>query len=113
MFEFLKRWLSPAPEPVPQRKRAPSKRKSTSSASAMSGPGPLPEMVEGNQESDWALWEDSKTALDSQMQGLSRASGYGRPDTSHLDTMPSELGGPGDSLYGDVDAFGSVRKRDR
>jgi hypothetical protein len=70
-------------------------------------------MVEGNQESDWALWEDSKTALDSQMQGLGRASGYGKLGASHYDTVPSELGDGGDSLYGDIDAFGSVRKRDR
>ena len=79
----------------------------------MSAPGPLPEVIEGNEESDWALWEDSKTALDSQMQGLSRASSYGRLGASQFDTLPGELGNPPDSLYGDVDAFGSVRKRDR
>ena len=79
----------------------------------MSGPGPLPQVVEGNDESDWALWEDSKTALDSQMQGLSRASGHGRLGTSQFDTIPSELGNGADSLYGDVDAFSTVRKRDR
>jgi hypothetical protein len=112
MFGFLKRWLAPAPAPVPQRKRA-ARRKSTSATSSLSGPAPLPEMVEGNQESDWALWEDSKTALDSQMQGLSRPSGYGRMGASQYDTLPSELGNPADSLYGDIDAFGSVRKRDR
>jgi hypothetical protein len=115
MFEFLKRWTSPAPAPAAQRSRSPTKRKSSSSKGPIvSAPGPLPEVVEGNQESDWALWEDSKNALDSQMQGLPRSSGYGKPGgTSQFDTLPSELGGAPDSLYGDLDAFGSVRKRDR
>jgi hypothetical protein len=113
MFKFLKQWLAPAPAPAPQRSRPAGRRKTKSSSPVLSAPGPLPEVVEGNQESDWALWEDSKTALDSQMQGLARASGYGKLGTSQFDTSPSELGSPPDSLYGDVDAFGSVRKRDR
>src|SRR4051794_21406819 len=114
MFKFLKRFTSPAPAPAPQRSRSAAKRKSSSSKGPiLSAPGPLPEVVEGNQESDWALWEDSKTALDSQMQGLSRASGYGKLATSQFDTLPAELDSPVDSLYGDIDAFGSVRKRDR
>ena len=113
MFKALKRWISPEPAPAPQR-RSPAKRKSSASKGpVVSAPGPLPEVIEGNEESDWALWEDSKTALDSQMQGLSRASGYGRLGASQYDTLPSELGSPPDSLYGDIDAFGTVRKRDR
>jgi hypothetical protein len=114
MFKALKRWISPEPAPAPQRGRSPARRKSSASkAPIVSAPGPLPEVTEGNEESDWALWEDSKTALDSQMQGLSRASGYGKLGTSQFDTLPSELGNPVDSLYGDVDPFGTVRKRDR
>lgn len=114
MFKFLKRLLSPEPAPLPQRSRTAARHKSKSPKPTMSGPSPLPEVVEGNQESDWALWEDSKTALDSQMQGLSRASGYGKLGAaSQYDTLPSELGNVADSLYGDIDAFGTVRKRDR
>jgi hypothetical protein len=113
MFKLLKQWLAPAPAPVAQRSRPAARRKSKPSHSGLSAPGPLPEVVEGNQESDWALWEDSKTALDSQMQGLSRASGYGKLATSQFDTLPAALDNPVDSLYGDIDAFGSVRKRDR
>lgn len=30
----------------------------------------MPDVVEGNEHTDWALWEDSMTALDSQMQSL-------------------------------------------
>lgn len=114
MFGFLKRLLLPEPAPLPRRSRTAAQRKSKSPRPTMSGPAPLPEVVEGNQESDWALWEDSKTALDSQMQGFSPASGYGKLGAaSQYDTLPSELGNAADSLYGDVDAFGSVRKRDR
>jgi len=31
-------------------------------------PLPEPEVIEGNQDSDWALWEDSVAFQDSQMQ---------------------------------------------
>lgn len=31
-------------------------------------PLPVPEVVEGNQDSDWSLWEDSVAFQDSQMQ---------------------------------------------
>lgn len=30
-------------------------------------PPPLPEVTEGNQDSDWAMWEDSVAFQDSQM----------------------------------------------
>ena len=115
MFGFVKRLIAPAPEPAPQRSRSTPRKKPAPAKDAASEPAPLPQVVEGNDESDWALWEDSKTALDSQMQGLSR-SGYGKLGPSQYDTLPSELGAPSappDSLYGEVDAFGTVRKRDR
>ncbi len=36
---------------------------------------PLPEVVaEGNTQADWSAWEDSMTALDSQLQGLDPSS---------------------------------------
>ena len=115
MFGFLKRLTSPKPAPAAQRRGSQPKRKVTSSKRPIvTAPGPLPEVVEGNEESDWALWEDSKNALDSQMQGLSRSSGHGKlGGSSQFDTIPSELGGVTDSLYGDIDPFGTVRKRDR
>lgn len=104
MFEFLKRWAS-APAPAAPRSRSrPSKPKARPSRDpSLPVPAALPEVVEGNEETDWALWEDSvvsqRAALDSQRQGLaSRASG--------LDNLPS-------SQFDEVDAFASVRKRDR
>jgi hypothetical protein len=102
MFEFFKRWASPAPAPAPAAQRGrsqPQPNKKPPRDPRLAPPLPLPQVVEGNQETDWALWEDSVSALDSQMQGLpSRASGY--------DKLPS-------SQFDEADAFASVRKRDR
>ena len=106
MFEFFKRWASPSPAPKPQRSRAGEpkpKSRQSSTDPRLAAPGPLPEVVEGNDETDWALWEDSvisqRAALDSQRQGLSS-------QTSGLDKLNS-------SQFDEVDAFASVRKRDR
>ncbi|HEX2546725.1 MAG TPA: hypothetical protein VHL79_17720 [Ramlibacter sp.] len=66
-----------------------------------SAPLPLPEVVsEGSTEADWSAWEDSMTALDSQMGGLPAS------NRVHVrETQPSKLD--------DIDAFSSVRgKRD-
>jgi hypothetical protein len=107
MFEFFKRWTSPAPAPAPRAQRSRSQAKPASRKPAtdprLAAPGPLPEVVEGNDESDWALWEDSvisqRAGLDSLRQGLPS-------QTSGLDTLNS-------SQFDEVDAFASVRKRDR
>lgn len=63
--------------------------------------GPLPEIVaEGNDASDWSLWEDSVMALDSQMQSL-------MPSARVLvrDTRPSQLD--------EIDVFSGVGKNHR
>jgi hypothetical protein len=99
MFDFLKRWK--APPPAPQRKPIPTRTKARKPATdpRLAAPGPLPEVVEGNEETDWALWEDSVSAMDSQRLGLPS-------QNSGLDKLSS-------SQFDDVDAFASVRKRDR
>jgi hypothetical protein len=99
MFNWLKR-----------RARAPSRPGKASGATSpvptaarvAAGPAfalsaPLPEVLaEGNTQADWSQWEDSMTALDSQMQGLLPSSRvYVR------ETRPSQLD--------DLDAFSSVR----
>ena len=107
MFEFFKRWTTPAaaPAPRPQRSRGPSRppAKKPATDPRLAAPGPLPEVVEGNDESDWALWEDSvisqRAGLDSLRQGLAS-------QTSGLDKLNS-------SQFDEADAFASVRKRDR
>jgi hypothetical protein len=111
MFEFFKRWKAPAP--VPQRSRASQSRLKNRKPPAdprLATPGPLPEVVEGNDETDWALWEDSvisqRAALDSRSQPLdSRRQGLAS-QASGLDPLNS-------SQFDEVDAFAGVRKRDR
>lgn len=108
MFEFLKRLVGPAPVRVPARaparassrsQRKPAPRRPRPRDEALDGPVSTVEVVEGNSEQDWALWEDSVAIMDSQTQGLTaRASQY--------DSLSP-------SSSGDIDAFASVRKRDR
>ena len=69
MFNFFKRLLGPAPAP-PTRQ---AKSRSTNSRAyepVVRAALPVPEVVEGNDHTDWDLWEDSVIALDSQMQSL-------------------------------------------
>ena len=100
MLKLFKRWseASVTRPPAPGAD-APRPRPAASPARTASLlHDPLPEVVaEGNDVTDWSLWEDSVLALDSQMQGLlPSARIYVR------DTRPSQLH--------DVDAFASVGK---
>jgi hypothetical protein len=113
MFEFFKRWTSPAPAPKPQRSRVGESKPKSRKASTdprLAAPGPLPEVVEGNDETDWALWEDSvisqRAALDSQRAGLDSQRQGLSSQASGLDKLNS-------SQFDEVDAFANVRKRDR
>jgi hypothetical protein len=105
MFDFLKRWVSPAQPPAPARRSAAgtSQRSTRSKGASLSAPLPLPvpapEVIEGNEETDWALWEDSVSVLDSRIGPLA-------PRDSVYDRLPS-------SQFDDADAFSSVRKRDK
>lgn len=67
MFNFFKRLVAPTPTPA----RKPSKRRRTSATGPVTEPMALPDVVEGNGQSDWNLWHDSVDALDSQMHSLS------------------------------------------
>jgi hypothetical protein len=95
MFEFLKRLVSPDVAPPPRRKSP----KQSPAADVGSEPAPLPEVTEGNEHTDWELWEDSVVSLDSRMQGLMPSSKiYDDPE------RPSE--------YQDIDAYSNVKKKD-
>ena len=94
MFKFWKRSAVPEVRRAPPRKSA---RKSPSDVSTE--PAALPEITEGNEQSDWALWEDSMTALDSQMQSLGPSSRF-----------TEKAGTPSD--YQDIDAFARVTRKD-
>jgi hypothetical protein len=97
MFEFLKRLVSPDVTQPPPRRRKSSKK--TSAAAIGHEPASLPEVTEGNEHSDWELWEDSVVSLDSRMQGLMPSSKiYDDPE------RPSE--------YQDLDAYSKVSKKD-
>jgi hypothetical protein len=69
MFNFFKRLLGR--DPVPLTRPAKSRSRNKVFEPALRGALPVPEVVEGNDHTDWDLWEDSVIALDSQMQSLS------------------------------------------
>ena len=64
-------------------------------------PPPLPEVTEGNEDSDWAMWEDSVAFQDSQMP-----SGFN--DLSAVKTRDE----PPKKKEGAPDPFATVQKRD-
>jgi hypothetical protein len=75
MFNWFKRRDKAAPPPNRARSRA---RPTPAPAADADGEPPpssiLPEVVaEGNTPADWSAWEDSVTALDSQLQELAAA----------------------------------------
>jgi hypothetical protein len=90
-----------APPPPKRRPRpAPSTQRSAEPDATLAAAAPLPEVVgEGNSQSDWSAWEDSMTALDSQLHDIAPG------DRVYVrDTRPSKLD--------DLDPFsGVVRKR--
>jgi hypothetical protein len=70
MFDFFKRLFGR--EPTVQTRTARAKpRKNRAIEQVMPAALPVPEVVEGNDHTDWDLWEDSVAVLDSQMQSLS------------------------------------------
>ena len=95
MFKFLKRYAKPNVPPAKRRKPAGK----SDPADVRLGPDTLPQVTEGNEPTDWVLWEDSVAALDSQMQSLMPSARiYENPDQS--------------SKYQDIDAFARVTKKD-
>lgn len=110
MFNWLKRRAPPSPAKPARSSSAgtPAPRAAARRAAAPFVPSmPLPEVVaEGNTQADWSQWEDSMTALDSQMQSLLPSSRiYVRDGRDGRDTRPSQLD--------EVDAFAGVRGRRR
>lgn len=82
--------------------RAPSRAPARSPAGAGLPPAPpsLPEVSEGNQESDWAMWEDSVAFQDSQMPSA----------FNELDAVKTR-DEPVQKKEGAPDPFSAVRKR--
>lgn len=103
MLKFFKSAPKPAPAPARPTTVARPRPSTPNSSSARAGtppvPPPLPEVSEGNQESDWAMWEDSVAFQDSQMPSV-----FNEFDAVKTrDEEPKKSGGP--------DPFATVRKR--
>ena len=100
MFNFFKRLAATKVKPM----QKPTARKPSSTLATGRGldaPVPIPEVIEGNEQSDWALWEDSVWAQDSLMQSL----------TPSVRIYQKEEAEP--SQYEDLnDVFSSVRRKD-
>jgi hypothetical protein len=100
MFKFFKRAAAPAPKSV--KKPAPQKKPPAQAAAVLGEPVPVPDVVEGNDHTDWALWEDSMNVLDSQMQSITPSARIYEKDKR----IPSQF----QELDGN-DAFANVRKK--
>ena len=64
MLRFFKRPGAETPATKPSERRAPTQARKPP---RLPDPIPVPDVVEGNEDSDWALWEDSVAFQDSQM----------------------------------------------
>lgn len=101
MLNFFKRHSMPA-ESVSKAPSARPKERRSAVPNPLE-PLPSPQVVEGNQDSDWAMWEDSVSFLDSQMPALEQDSVRVR---QAQDPTPSPKGGAPTA-----DPFASVGRR--
>ena len=87
LFDFLKRRAA-TPEQPPKRTSVSSGASMRNSPKAKQvsdplSPLPVPEMKEGNEESDWSMWEDSVAFQDSKMNSV-------YPETRPVPLSPAE-----------------------
>lgn len=87
LFDFLKRRTA-TPVPPPKRASASSGTSKRISPKAKQvadplSPLPVPEVKEGNEESDWSMWEDSVAFQDSKMNSV-------YPETRPVPLSPAE-----------------------
>lgn len=99
MFNIFKR-SSPAPASKAKPVAKPVARQAASNdvAPLLPEEAAPPEVVEGNEHTDWALWEDSVMVLDSQMQGITPSARIYERDKQ----TPSQ--------FQDVDPFSRINK---
>jgi hypothetical protein len=99
MFEWFKRRIAAAAaaQPRPQVQQRPQPTRA-GPPSGFGDTAALPEVVnEGNTHADWSMWEDSMTALDSQMAGLAPSARI-------------YVRSPRPSQFDEIDAFERVAK---
>lgn len=78
MLRIFRRLWGPASSPSSEHSSR-SQSKPPAALPVLAEPIPVPEVVEGNGESDWNLWQDSVMTLESgfqQLAGASNADGY-------------------------------------
>ncbi|MFC5496237.1 hypothetical protein ACFPOE_01705 [Caenimonas terrae] len=100
MFNPFKR-SAPAAKPATRSTARPGAPARKEEPPALPEEASLPDVVEGNEHTDWALWEDSLNVLDSQMQGLTPSARIYERDKQ----TPSE--------FQDLDPFARVGKKSR
>lgn len=105
MFNPFKR-SQPTPDKLKAKSTAPHRKPNGAGSSSrptlpVLQESALPEVQEGNDVTDWALWEDSVMALDSQMQNLTPSARIYEREKER----PSE--------YQDIDPFSSVSKKSK
>jgi len=97
---FNKRKRTAKPKRQPQPGRTPGRSSWTATEpSRLTQPSSL-EVTEGNDSTDWALWQDSVNCLDSQLRSL-------QPSVELHEPNPATPTG-----FEDVDVFARVRRRD-
>jgi hypothetical protein len=85
VFGFLKHLVGFQEAQQPPQRRRKKRKQDTMDPTE---PIPAPEVVEGNEHSDWDLWEDSVNALDSRMQSLTPSARlYSRSPPSQFDDL--------------------------
>lgn len=99
MFNIFKRSTparAAANDVAPETRRSPAPK---AVAPVLPERPALPDVVEGNEHTDWALWEDSVMVMDSQMQGLTPSARiYEREKQTQ-------------SEFQDIDPFSRVNKK--
>lgn len=104
MFKFFKRSPPAASRPsatASDASRGTRPQSPTVAARDFSDTVPVSEVMEGNEPTDWALWEDSMTVLDSQMQSLT--------PSARIYTREKEA----PSEYQDLDPFAGISKKSK
>jgi hypothetical protein len=104
MFDFFKR---STPTKTAEPRTQPAKRRSANERARYDPmePLPKPEVTEGNEDSDWSLWENSVAFQDSQM---SDTEPY--PKTMPAPLAPEDTGEAGDSILST--GYDTVRSTD-
>ncbi len=104
MFDFFKR-STPAKTATPRTQPAQRRPANERARFDPLEPLPKPEVTEGNEDSDWSLWENSVAFQDSQM---SDAEPY--PKTKPVPLEPENNGEAGDSIL--QSGYDTVRSTD-